>query len=98
MIFTSNVFHTAAHVTITGCLAATFIKPEQAVVDTTCQTLLYDAEDRLSVGAAVSRFCLSTACLVAASHRTAKKSLSGDFISKDNPSLLAGDIYTSAPS
>jgi hypothetical protein len=95
MISTFNVFHVATHVTITGCLAATFFK--QAVVDTTRQTL-YDAEDRLSVGAAVSNFCLSTACLVLASHRTAKKLLSGDFTPKDNLPLLAGDIYTPAPS
>ncbi|KAG1876538.1 hypothetical protein DFJ58DRAFT_909793 [Suillus subalutaceus] len=92
MISTSNVFHGVAHVTITGCLAATFFK--QTVFDTTRQEL-YSAGDRLSVGAAVANFCLKTACLVLASHRTTKKILNGDFTLDDNP---PPDIYTPAPS
>ncbi|KAG1804499.1 uncharacterized protein BJ212DRAFT_1393448 [Suillus subaureus] len=95
MIFTSNVLHGVAHVTITGCLAATFFK--QTVFDATRQEL-YNAGDRPSVGAAVTKFCLKTACLVIASHRTTKKILGGDFTLKDNPPPLAGDIYTPAPS
>ncbi|KAG2042467.1 hypothetical protein BDR03DRAFT_559954 [Suillus americanus] len=95
MISTSYVFHGVAHVTITGCLAATFFK--QTVCDTTRQEL-HNAGDRLSVGAAVANFYLKTACLVLASHRTTKKILNGDFTSNDNPPPLAGDIYTPAPS
>ncbi|KAG1741138.1 hypothetical protein EDB19DRAFT_1706552 [Suillus lakei] len=92
MISSSTVLHGTAHITITGCLAACFFK--KAVFDTTHQEL-YDADNRLSVGAAASQFCLSTVILVLASHRTARKLLNGEFATKDD---LAGDIYTHAPS
>ncbi|KAG1741112.1 hypothetical protein EDB19DRAFT_1706345, partial [Suillus lakei] len=95
MISSSTVLHGTAHITITGCIAACFFK--KAVFDTT-HDILYDADNKLSLGAAVSNFCLSTGILVLASHRTARKLLNGEFTTKDDPHPLAGDIYTPAPS
>jgi len=97
-----TVFSSTTHVTITGTdlphnpnfqvsiayLATTFFK--QTVFDTTCKKI-YDADNRPSLGIVVSNFCLKTAFLVLASHKTVKKILNGDFTPLPP---LAGDIYT----
>ncbi|KAG2145192.1 hypothetical protein DEU56DRAFT_789327 [Suillus clintonianus] len=99
MIYTSAVFHGTARVTITGLLTVSFFK--KAAVDHAAQ-VIHSAEKVtiVTIGLAAADLCLSTAILLLASDRTARKLLSGDFNQpKDkSPSLYSDNMpETSTP-
>ncbi|KAG2150406.1 hypothetical protein DEU56DRAFT_898830 [Suillus clintonianus] len=99
MIPTSAVFRGTARITITGLLTVSFFK--KAAVDHAAQVIhTADKVTIVTIGLAAADLCLSTAILILASDRTARKLISGDFNqSKENsPSLPSNNMTdTSSP-
>ncbi|KAG2144795.1 hypothetical protein BD769DRAFT_932450 [Suillus cothurnatus] len=103
MISTSTVLNGAARVTITGFLTVSFFK-KTAVVHAAEVIQKAERVTIVTIGLAAADLCLSTAILILASDRTARKLLNGDFNQKhapDSPPLARNnitDIYTHFPS
>ncbi|KAG2367428.1 hypothetical protein BDR07DRAFT_1393323 [Suillus spraguei] len=103
MIFTTTILNGAARVTVNGFLAVSFFK--KTAVDHAAK-IVQKAErvTIVTIGLAAADLCLSTAILLLASDRTARKLLNGDFNQKyapDSPPLPGNntaDIYTYLPS